>query len=88
MDVPGPDALMPETPTRDARSDRSAREISRQNMTSFENQIAQIESMALQHYPDDGQAREAYKVQMLMQRLREMHAMFARLPVREMTHEG
>ena len=54
-------------------------------MTSLDQQIEQIESLARQHYPNDPVARNSFKVEQLMQKLREMHYRFAGLPVKEQT---
>lgn len=50
---------------------------------TIEQQVEQIRTLANQHYPDDAEARNAWMVERLIQRLREYHAQFVRLEVRE-----
>lgn len=52
-------------------------------MTALDQQIAQMEAMAKQHYPADEVARNGYMVTLLMQRLREYHAKSLRLEAGE-----
>lgn len=49
---------------------------------SIEQQLRQIDAMADQHYPEDESMRNAYRVTLLQQRLREYASMFVRLEVR------
>ena len=49
---------------------------------SIEQQIAQMERMADQHYADDEAGRNAYLVSLLKSRLREYAGRFVRLEVR------
>ena len=47
------------------------------------DQIATIERLAEQHFPDDAEQRAQYVVSQLKTRLREYAAMFVKLEVRE-----
>lgn len=69
---------MPETPDNKPGSNRSAEAVAK----SIEQQLRQIDAMADQHYPEDESMRNAYRVTLLQQRLREMTVMFVKLEVR------
>lgn len=66
-------ALLSEAHEGGQQDDRSENTLAEQTRT-LEQQIAQIDRLAEQHYPDDQAGRSAYKSQLLMQRLREYHA--------------
>jgi hypothetical protein len=53
-------------------------------MTTLEEQIQQMRALAERHYPDDSAARNEYLVGLLLSRLREYHAQFISVPVKEM----
>src|SRR5687767_11187335 len=65
-----------ETSTSSSSNYGSTNQVAQQKL---DQQIAQIEALAKQHYPDSQAEQDAYKVQLLLQRLREYHAMFVRL---------
>lgn len=53
-------------------------------MTPINQQIEQIEALALRHYPDNENQRNACLVRLLTERLRTYGVMFQPLPVVEM----
>lgn len=56
-------------------------------MTSIDQQIEQMEALALRHYPEDEGQRNACLVRLLTERLRTYAAMYQALPVRDMRDE-
>lgn len=54
-------------------------------MTPIQTQIEQIQSLAVRHYPEDEALRNAWLVEKLTERIRELAAMFQPLKVREMS---
>lgn len=78
---PSSDSHLQQAHERGQRNDREENNVAEQD---FERQLRQIESMALQHYPEDEAGRNAYMVDLLKQRLREYAARFVQLDVKEM----
>lgn len=56
-------------------------------MTPIDQQIEQIEALALRHYPDDELLRSVCLVRLLTERLRTFAVIYQRLPVRQMREE-
>lgn len=78
---------MREAQTGEPGSDCGPREVDRTEMTSLDQQLEQMESLARRHYPDDEAERNACLVRLLKERLRTYHTMLQPLPVRQMGEE-
>lgn len=51
---------------------------------TLDQQLEQIKKMAEQHYPDDLAAQSAYRLEKVIEKLREYEFRFQALPVKEM----
>ena len=78
VEVSQPNTPMQQVPASTPGSHAGQSDMAR----SIEQQIAQMERMADQHYADDDAGRNAYLVGLLKSRLREYAAKFIRLQVR------
>lgn len=76
--VPNTATHMPEAHASTPASDRSEDSV----VSPLEQQLATMEKLARQHYPDDEAGRNAYLVGLLKSRLREYAAKFIQLEVR------
>lgn len=72
---------VPEGRREDFELETSGMEASNKQLDA---QLRQIDSLAMQHYPEDEAKRNAYKVVLLEQRLREYDYRFTGLRVKEM----
>jgi hypothetical protein len=71
---------LPGAPNNDSEQTRSMEKPG----SALERQLRQINAMAMQHFPNDEAARNAYKVELLEARLREYAFRVEVLPVKEM----
>jgi hypothetical protein len=73
------DAHMPPAHSYNPRNSGSADPMA---ITNLDQQIEQIQAMALRHYPESTELRQEFVIAQLLQRLREYHAKFLKLEVR------
>jgi hypothetical protein len=87
MGIPATPRWLQETSAGEPGDTGDTGKVDQGQMTSIDEQLEMLHSLAQRHYPDSESERNACLVQLLTTRLRQYAAMFQGLPVREMRDE-